>query len=180
MTTQLTESEILAKYQGYIEYHAKVIASHCPVFFGIFSREDLISAGNAQLAIFIDGGNLDKLNEGTVKMRLRGAMIDELRKFSHYSRHTKTSPMMVDEEIVVDSISFSTEGVLPSGIDFNDFISKLTKQEQRVLKMHYLQSIDFVMIAKELGVSGPRIHQVHNDALKKLRRKMRVEFQLRG
>lgn len=180
MTTLLTEFEILEKYQGYIQYQAAAITSHCSVQFGAFSKEDLISAGNAQLVKFISSESLNTLNEGAVKIRLRGAMIDEMRKFSHYNRYSKTAPTLVDEEVVVDSISFSTEGVLPSGIDFNKFIGELTIQEQRILKMYYLQSFDFAAIAKELNVSVPRISQVHSAALKKLRKKVQMEFQPRG
>lgn len=178
MTTPLIDSEILKDYQGYIQHHASLISSRRTNQFGAFSKEDLISAGNAQLAIFIDNGSLNKLNEGTIKLRLRGAMIDELRKFSHYNRYSKSTPTAVDEAIVVDCISFSTNAVLPSGIDFDKFINELTKQEQCILKMHYLESVDLTMIAKKFNVTISRISQIHSSAVKKLRKKISTEIKL--
>jgi RNA polymerase sigma factor (sigma-70 family) len=180
MTTPIIESEMFKNYQGYIQHHASLISSRRSNQFGAFSKEDLISAGNAQLAIFIDNGSLDKLNEGTIKLRLRGAMIDELRKFSNYNRYSKSTPIPVDEAIVIDCISFSTNEVLPSGIDFNEFVNGLTKQEQWILKMHYLESIEFTMIAKKLNVTISRISQIHSSAVKKLRKKISAEIKLWG
>jgi RNA polymerase sigma factor (sigma-70 family) len=53
---------------------------------------------------------------------------------------------------------------------FGTWIAPLTELEQRVLRLHYQDDLDFQEIARRLGKEPNAVHQVHYRALEKLRR----------
>ncbi|WP_420997914.1 sigma-70 family RNA polymerase sigma factor [Cupriavidus sp. 30B13] len=57
------------------------------------------------------------------------------------------------------------------------FVGTLSKQEQTVIRSHYLQEISFEEIAGTLGVTRGRIAQIHRAALDKLRQSLRSHNQ---
>jgi RNA polymerase sigma factor FliA len=49
-------------------------------------------------------------------------------------------------------------------------IGKLTTREQSVVRLHYLQGMTYESIAQTLGISRPRVAQLHQQALQRLRK----------
>ncbi|MAO23866.1 MAG: hypothetical protein CMJ25_24220 [Phycisphaerae bacterium] len=54
-------------------------------------------------------------------------------------------------------------------------ISGLTPRELKVVKMHQIDGDDFPKIAKEIGVSRQRTHQIYLKALIKMRQRLYVK-----
>jgi RNA polymerase sigma factor (sigma-70 family) len=53
---------------------------------------------------------------------------------------------------------------------FESWIAPLTELEQTVLRLHYLEDLDFQEIGRRLGKKPNAVHQIHFRALAKLRR----------
>ena len=51
----------------------------------------------------------------------------------------------------------------------HDAISSLRENEQRVLSLYYNESLQMKEIAQVMGVSEPRVSQIHSNAIRKLR-----------
>lgn len=52
----------------------------------------------------------------------------------------------------------------------HELLPQLTPREQAVIRLHYLQGLDYDDIAKSLGISKGRISQLHEQALVRLRK----------
>jgi RNA polymerase sigma factor (sigma-70 family) len=52
--------------------------------------------------------------------------------------------------------------------------SRLTRQEQNVLEMLYTDDMTSVEVARRLQISAPRVTQIHQNAVRKLRAEMKV------
>lgn len=55
-----------------------------------------------------------------------------------------------------------------------DAIEALPERERHILTMHYFRGVQFKALAEELGVSMPRISQLHARAVAKLREALRT------
>jgi RNA polymerase sigma factor (sigma-70 family) len=66
----------------------------------------------------------------------------------------------------------STESTAELDVDrgFEGLIDGLTELEQDVLRLHYIEDLDFQEIARRLGKEPNAVHQIHHRALTKLRR----------
>lgn len=51
-------------------------------------------------------------------------------------------------------------------------IESLPEREQKIVRMHYFEGVQFKAIAKELGVSEPRVSQLHTRAMTMLRERV--------
>jgi RNA polymerase sigma factor for flagellar operon FliA len=52
----------------------------------------------------------------------------------------------------------------------HSLLGQLTERQQAVIRMHYLQGLTYELIAQTLGISRPRIAQLHAQALQNLRK----------
>ncbi len=194
--------------------------------------EDLISAGVLGLLEAMDKYDAvrgTKLNSFAY-LRIRGAMVDELRKKDWFSRKARTKAKRVEaairklenklgryptEEEVAQELHISVEryrdvikdlGNLSvvsideiaesSGVDQEGIISMITEdgaspetraelsemhhilraeierlpeQQKTVLGPHYYEDMNYSEIAQVLGLSQPRISQIHTQAMISLR-----------
>jgi RNA polymerase sigma factor FliA len=151
--------------------------------------------------------------------RIRGAMVDELRRLDHLPRRLRAQTDEVDkakkklagelgrqatQEEVADELEMELEdlgglealrepqvpleSILPtlsfeSGVeddlDKGKILAQLTKSVeslperlQVLVSLHYVEGLSYREIAQIMGVSEPRVCQLHADAMKRLRSTM--------
>lgn len=156
-------------------------------------REDLVAAGTF--------GLVDALRRNTertaafewyARIRIRGAVIDELRAQDWLTRRTRTR--IANAQARGDNASMAMVGLddLPEGHAFGlrdentpsplqqveqrmerasleRAIKTLPEREASIVTWHYFEGIAFKDIARRLGVSEPRISQLHSRAMGRLR-----------
>ncbi len=116
-------------------------------------------------------------------MRIRGAIVDELRAQDWLPRRHRTnvkegrsSPM----HVVLDPEAGSASVHQGDGPDEALHRSRLSSEllgdlallkprERQVVLLHYFADRKLREIGAEMGVSEPRVSQIHSDALRKLR-----------
>lgn len=157
-------------------------------------REDLMAAGMMGLwdAVSRHGhdAQTDKF-DWYVRVRIRGAILDELRAQDWLPRRARANGTTA-RVFFLDEVSefTSRDGVgggwenhlsdpgegpessaLRSGAvrAVGRALSALPDREQRVLRLHYQRGVKFLDIARELGVSEPRISQLHARAIHRMR-----------
>jgi RNA polymerase sigma factor for flagellar operon FliA len=154
-------------------------------------RDDLIAAGMSGLwdAILRYG---DKANEGFewyVRVRIRGAILDELRAQDWLPRRVRAAAQKTDggppSVVRFDDVSeweqrrcLST-GDLPTSESEVDAkftqetlaraIDQLPTRERLIVAEHYFRGVKFKDLGVQLGVSEPRISQLHSRAMAMLR-----------
>ena len=156
-------------------------------------REDLVAAGTYGL---VDA--LRKSSERTVafdwyaRIRIRGAVVDELRAQDWLTRRARTRLAKAQargENAAVSVVGFDD---LPEGqaFGFADAgapspleqvetrmeraslelaVGKLPEREGNIVRWHYFEGVPFKDIAGRLGVSEPRVSQLHSRAMLRLR-----------
>jgi RNA polymerase sigma factor for flagellar operon FliA len=156
-------------------------------------RDDLVAAGTFGL---VDA--LRRNTERTVafewyaRIRIRGAVIDELRAQDWLTRRTRTrianaqargesaGMAMVGLDDVPEGHAYGlNDTAAPSPLDqveqrmervaLERAIATLPEREASIVKWHYFEGIAFKDIAARLGVSEPRISQLHSRAMGRLR-----------
>jgi RNA polymerase sigma factor for flagellar operon FliA len=160
-------------------------------------RDDLIAAGMSGLwdAIRRQNGQCDESFEWYVRVRIRGAILDELRAQdwlprraraaaaeAHESGNTSIAPPSV---VRLEDVSEweqgralgSSEGASSESAVHQKFVGEalaraveqLPDRERHIVSMHYFKGIKFKDLGLQLGVSEPRISQLHSRAMKRLR-----------
>jgi RNA polymerase sigma factor for flagellar operon FliA len=162
-------------------------------------KGDLISAGLFGLldSLRRNGGDDGDRFEWYARMRIRGAMVDELRAQDWLSRRARDSiRARGDDEPVAKAVLVSLNDV--SSLDEAYFVAgeerdpgdaidakmdgravlraidELPERERRIVVMHYFEGIKFKDIGVFLGVSEPRVSQLHSRALGRLRWRLRA------
>ncbi len=162
-------------------------------------REDLVAAGTF--------GLVDALRRNTertaafewyARIRIRGAVIDELRAQDWLTRRTRTR--IASAQARGESAGMAMVGLddLPEGhsLSLHDestpspfqqveqrmeraalerAIKTLPEREANIVTWHYFEGAAFKDIAARLGVSEPRISQLHSRAMGRLRGVMRPD-----
>ena len=156
-------------------------------------REDLVAAGAFGL---VDALRRNPERTGAfewyARVRIRGAVIDELRAQDWLTRRTRTR--IANAEARGESAGMSMVGFddLPAGHAANlsdetapsplqqveqrmerasleRAIVTLPEREANIVRWHYFEGVAFKDIAVRLGVSEPRISQLHSRAMARLR-----------
>jgi len=155
-------------------------------------RDDLIAAGTYGLidSLRKNGDGRGPTFEWYARIRIRGAILDELRSQDWLTRRARSrviathgveagqrSAAIALEEL--PSVDVATE---PSPFDLAcehlerralaDAVATLPDRERRIITRHYFEDVQFKTIAQELGVSEPRISQLHARAVSMLRERM--------
>ena len=155
-------------------------------------REDLIGAGMSGLwdAIRRQGDKRGESFEWYVRVRIRGAILDELRAQDWLPRRARAN------------LEESGKGVMPSVVRFDEIsdweksrclgvtdetnseaavhakftrealvqaIEQLPERERHIVAAHYFLGVKFKDLGTELGVSEPRISQLHSRAMQRLK-----------
>jgi RNA polymerase sigma factor for flagellar operon FliA len=157
-------------------------------------REDLLAAGMIGLwdAIQRHGADADDGFEWHVRVRVRGAILEELRAQDWLPRRLRAT---------VSTAAEGSEGSIPPSVvrldDVSEFeqgrclslpasgetelcerddqrelegaIDQLPERERHIVREHYFKGVRFKDLSAELGVSEPRISQLHTRAMQRLR-----------
>jgi len=156
-------------------------------------RDDLLSAGICGLVDSLrrNGGDLGGSFEVYARTRIRGAIFDELRAQDWLSRRARDRATAAAEGAEGIPLAFvSLEDMTP--IEDSDYlcseedplevaearsqqralaraIEQLPERERRIVGRHYFEGVKLKELSAELGVSEPRISQLHARALERLR-----------
>jgi RNA polymerase sigma factor for flagellar operon FliA len=160
-------------------------------------REDLIAAGMSGLWDAIrrhpDGG--DESFEWYVRVRIRGAILDELRAQDWLPRraraaaeaHAGTDAYVPPPSVVrIDDVSeweqnrcladaASSESAVAAKFTQETLakaVELLPERERHIVSSHYFRGVKFKDLGVELGVSEPRISQLHSRAIARLKELM--------
>jgi RNA polymerase sigma factor for flagellar operon FliA len=162
-------------------------------------RDDLVAAGMSGLwdAVQKHGSDERSTNfEWYVRVRVRGAILDELRaqdwlprraraavnKARREAPHSGGAPVVVRIDDVSDTEQarclahnegeFDTESEVARRLEreaLERVIAQLPERERHIVAMHYFRGVKFKDLGKMLGVSEPRISQLHSRAMGRLR-----------
>ncbi len=209
-----SEAQLIARHGAIIDRCARRLAARTG---HTVSPDDLWSAGAMGLieaAQRFDAAR-DVRFESFAEHRIRGAMLDEMRRMDHLPRRLRAdvekveaaraklaqnlgrdpdtaevaealdaSPQDVAELLqllaphlpINDEIATSPEGALEDALGKAELqkrlvraISALPERLRVLLALYYDEELTYREIAKILGVSEPRVCQLHSEAVKKLR-----------
>ena len=162
-------------------------------------REDLVAAGTFGLidSLRKNGADRSPTFEWYARIRIRGAIVDELRAQDWLTRRARSRATAAQQSargsVPPPSARSAVVGFddLPNGLPpastldactpldlveqafdrqaLVDALETLPERERRIVKMHYFQGTQFKAIAQEMGVSEPRISQLHSRAVSLLR-----------
>jgi RNA polymerase sigma factor for flagellar operon FliA len=162
-------------------------------------RDDLVAAGSF--------GLLDALRkspdrgpafEWYARVRIRGAVVDELRSQDWLTRRARTRTTQAHADGTAGATSIVGFDDLPdsqahgfvdaSAVTPHDQVERrmeraaleravalLPEREARIVAWHYFEDVPFKIIAVRLGVSEPRISQLHARAMGLLKTKLTAE-----
>ena len=154
-------------------------------------RDDLVAAGTF--------GLLDALRRQApaergaefvwyARVRIRGAILDELRsqdwlsrrarrRFASEERNTSAAVVGIDD-LPEERRGFAEEGAMtPESLvcarsdakALAKAVEKLPIRERNIITQHYFDGVQLRAIAKDLGVSEPRVSQLHARAVARLK-----------
>jgi RNA polymerase sigma factor for flagellar operon FliA len=159
-------------------------------------REDLVAAGTLGLfhALRTSSSNVTSCPDmfaAYARIRIRGAILDELRRHDWAPRRRKASnvvpihsapPAAAPVQVVgfddlPPTITLSEDCASPldeleASVDkeqLHDALAELPEREQMIIRMRYFEGIPSKAIASTLGLSEARISQLHARATVRLR-----------
>jgi RNA polymerase sigma factor for flagellar operon FliA len=156
-------------------------------------RDDLIAAGTFGLLDALrKSGDRGASFDWYARIRIRGAVVDELRAQDWLTRRARTRVTRAKAEgtggsaaVVgfddlpegqargfVDETAVSPQEQVENRMDraaLEAAVSELPQREAQIVAWHYFEGIPFKTIAARLGVSEPRISQLHTRAIGRLR-----------
>jgi RNA polymerase sigma factor for flagellar operon FliA len=158
-------------------------------------REDLLAAGMGGLwdAIRRHGQTAGDSFEWYVRVRVRGAILDELRAQDWLPRRARAAAANASAEsgeyvpppavVRLDDVSeweqsrclsqlCSSENAVAAKFTQESLaraVDKLPERERHIVSAHYFRGVKFKDLGVELGVSEPRISQLHSRAMQRLK-----------
>lgn len=161
-------------------------------------REDLVAAGMSGLwdAVRRHADRPSESFEWYVRVRIRGAILDELRAQDWLPRRARAAAAEAQEQgnhgrsvapavVRFDDVSeWEQSRCLATGDSSNSEVSvdakftreslaravdQLPTRERHIVSSHYFRGVKFKDLGAELGVSEPRISQLHSRAMQRLR-----------
>jgi len=162
-------------------------------------RDDLVAAGSY--------GLVDALRKSTdrgpafewyARVRIRGAVVDELRSQDWLTRRARTRTTQANADGTAGATSVVGFDDLPDSQSqaFADesiatpdeqvamrmqraalekAVATLPEREASIVSWHYFDDVPFKIIASRLGVSEPRISQLHSRAMQLLKARLSEE-----
>jgi RNA polymerase sigma factor for flagellar operon FliA len=175
----------VAAYLPLVRRIAQHLHRRCPPSVQL---DDLVAAGSVGLfdALRRSGPDRGQAFEAYACLRIRGAIIDELRALDWLSRGERRA-MRRNEGAFTTVVGFDD---LPASFDAEahdaagaletaelrdqlaEAISHLPEREAGILAMHYCRGRAFKEIASELNVTAGRVSQLHTRAVQMLQRLM--------
>ncbi|WP_437875188.1 sigma-70 family RNA polymerase sigma factor [Sorangium sp. So ce513] len=183
--------EVLKGYLPLVRKLVRQVSRHLPPN---VQRDDLLSAGMLGLVDSLrkNGGSDGETFAGYAKLRIRGAIVDELRAQDWLSRRAREAVEAAGVSgagcgatvfVSLSEVTPTEESVHMAGGDdpieaisaqatrqaLAFAIAKLPERERRVIGMYYFEGAKLKEIGAELGVGEPRVSQLHTRALGMLR-----------
>lgn len=137
--------------------------------------DDLVGAGMLGL---VDADLKYRWRMGTfvnyARIRIRGAIIDGLRSSDWSSRKIKGDTSYIEDLSLVpeDRVRVGIEGAIHRKRLAETLINsckQLKPRYQAVIRLYYSRGMRFCEIARFLGVSTVRVHQIHKIAIGKIK-----------
>ncbi len=157
-------------------------------------RDDLVAAGVYGLidSLRKNGGDHGAAFESYARIRIRGAILDELRTQDWLPRRARWAALgktAASDEAPVAVVGLDDLGPgerlgnfldadvkdpceqlaeRQEGRRLSQAVDRLPERERLIVRMHYFQGARFKDIGELLGVSEPRVSQLHTRAMKQL------------
>ena len=164
-------------------------------------RDDLVSAGVFGLmdALRKNGGSEGAAFEWYARIRIRGAIVDALRQQDWLSRRARwavasgedqgrgaaTAVVSFDDMAAGEQAAAMADEGAASPAEQAEAsetrrrlelaVAQLPDRERLIVSMHYFEGVLFKEIGALLGVSEPRVSQLHARAMGKLRAQLRAD-----
>jgi RNA polymerase sigma factor for flagellar operon FliA len=189
-----------ADVEKHLDLVNQVVARCMKKLPGNVDRGDLVAAGMYGLVTSLErnGGDQGEAFAGYAKMRTRGAIIDELRAQDWLSRRARwaataqqngyagpTALVGFDDVAESERASSLADHDSPDALsllellgereEIREAVAQLPARESEVIRLHYFEGVEFKAIAQRLGVSAPRVSQLHARALGRLREALVAE-----
>lgn len=147
-------------------------------------REDLIAAGTFGLVSALGKNPEDRGPQfpAYAHVRVRSAILDELRRQDWLSRRARKSVTRTQGEkpsaaiLPIDENAVAEDPTPQEQLEVEQdrsalarAIDELPERERLIVRMHYFGDVQLKAIAKELGISAPRVTQLHTRAMARLR-----------
>jgi RNA polymerase sigma factor for flagellar operon FliA len=160
-------------------------------------RDDLIAAGMSGLwdAVRRQGHEKDGNFDWYVRVRIRGAILDELRAQDWLPRRARAAATEAANSndgrsaatpvvLRFDEVSETEQARCLARDDSNaeaaveatyvrrqlqEAMDQLPERERRIVSLHYFRGMKFKDLGEMLGVSEPRISQLHSRAMGRLK-----------
>jgi RNA polymerase sigma factor for flagellar operon FliA len=182
----MATSEQLAKLNNYTQLVHRIVGGFQKRLPKNVLREDLMAAGMSGLwsALQRHTGS-DEHFEWYVRVKIRGAILDELRSqdwlprrarwlmaedaplsvvhLEDVSAYEKNKALTVEVEVVNKSESNYRSRSLRKAI------AHLPEREKLIVTLHDIQGLKLKMIAEQLGISEPRASQIRTRAISQLK-----------
>jgi RNA polymerase sigma factor FliA len=187
-------SQLIAKYTGLVRQIAGGFQRKLP---RNVLRDDLIAAGMSGLwdAVRKHGHEQTENFDWYVRVRIRGAILDELRAQDWLPRRARAAaaeaaqaagrrpctPVVLRFDDVSETEqarcltageATSTEKTVEARLvkaTLTRAMEQLPERERRIVSMHYFRGVKFKDLGEMLGVSEPRISQLHSRAMTRLK-----------
>jgi RNA polymerase sigma factor FliA len=162
-------------------------------------RDDLVAAGTYGLldALRKNPSPRGPWFEGYVFLRVRGAIVDELRTQDWLGRNERrretesrqtgapaTCVIVALDDLPGRGTRYLCDRSTPSPLEVAELrdergalataIGNLVERDRILVDLHYFQGAQLTEIASRLGVSKPRVSQIHSRALAALRRGLKA------
>lgn len=139
--------------------------------FGGIELDDLIAAGNLGLLYALRSGSTDNPRfAGFAANRIRWAIGDELRRQDWIGRrlrkklgHGRSAVVALENEMVCELEDRVDTSPLQSALE------QLSDEQRNLLTRHYFGGTPFAVMAKQAGISRPRMSQIHTEALRRMK-----------
>jgi RNA polymerase sigma factor for flagellar operon FliA len=187
-------SALINKYSGLVRQIAGGFQRKLP---RNVLRDDLIAAGMSGLwdAVRKHGHEQTENFDWYVRVRIRGAILDELRAQDWLPRRARAAaaeaaqaagkrpctPVVLRFDDVSETEqarcltageSHNTEKAVEARLvkaTLTRAMDQLPERERRIVSMHYFRGVKFKDLGEMLGVSEPRISQLHSRAMTRLK-----------
>ncbi len=181
-------AEEVAQYLPLVEQVVGVVLQRLPPN---VLREDMVAAGTFGLLDALRRHHSPRGEEFTwyARIRIRGAVVDELRsqdwlsrrarrRFADENRQASSAAVIGIDDLpeerrtVADRNSLTPESLALAHSDHLALaraVGQLPERERNIITQHYIEGVQLRAIARELGVSEPRVSQLHARAVARLR-----------
>lgn len=148
--------------------------------------DDLIDAGYMGLIQAFDRfdptvgyGPMDSRFKAWALLRIRGAAVDEARRFTktpyRYTEQKKVVELQDEfgsyrNNFVINEEKSMSKYLREKVFDQNSF--ELTKEQQSVLFDYYFTNMTYSQIGSLMGVNGQRVQNIQKTAIQKIRRRL--------